>query len=385
MMRYFKYIILSIVVALVLTSCSSTDYKGDPVGQVVNIDSIIDIQQKENLAEVYSNHGNIINTKGFPFIVRANAVNKHLNNWLLIDIRSKDSYESGHINGAYNVAKEDVIDFLLTKQSPAAYDKVVIICYSGQLASYVTGVLRYAGFNNVYVMMHGMASWNAQFSGILKNNFATAYRGMVEGSMETEKKEGHHKEEITTDFDKLPNKNGVVLIENIVDRAKELLKKPRKDFLLKADEVFPALKSDASKYYVVNYQNEKAYNAGHIKGAHLFTSRKDLSLANRLTDLPKDKPVLVYCKTGHTGSQTAAYLNMLGYNAYNLMFGRNSFEYDVFTGDLSDISGDFPVVEGVKRTNNKIVASASSNSNKAKKTAKPIVKRKKKAVSGGCG
>jgi len=384
-MKYLKYTILTIVFAITFVSCGTTDYKGDPVGRTVNVDSIINLQQKENLAEVYSNHGNIINSKGFPFIVRANAVKKNLNNWLLIDLRSKEAYEAGHINGAYNVPKENVIDFLLNEQNPAIYKKIVVICYSGQMASYVTGILRYAGFNNVYVMMHGMASWNAQFAGILKNNFATSYRDMVEVSAAENKKEGHHAEEATINLDKLPNKDGVILISSIVDKAKELLKKPRKDFLLKADEVLPEIKNKAEKYYIVNYQNAKAYNAGHLKGSHLFTSRKDLSLANKLTNLPKDKPILVYCKTGHTGGQTAAYLNMLGYNAYNLMFGRNSFEYDIFANSIADISSNYPVIEGAKRTNNKVVVSASTNSSKAKKTSKPIIKRKKKAVSGGCG
>jgi len=51
--------------------------------------------------------------------------------WLLIDIRSPEAYAAGHINGAYNVPKDKVVDFLTKKQKAAAYPKVVLICYSG--------------------------------------------------------------------------------------------------------------------------------------------------------------------------------------------------------------------------------------------------------------
>ena len=384
-MKSIKYI-TAIVWLLLLWSCSGDKvYRGDSVGKIVNVDSLIATQPHESIADLYYKHGNVINTSSFPYIVRATEVYKHTNDWLLIDIRSKDAYEAGHVNGAYNVPKEDIIDFLTEKQKAAAYDKVVLICYSGQMASYVTGVLRFAGFNNVYVMLHGMAAWNSEFSGILKKNFGLNYRNMVVATDNaTADNEEHASEETPKiDVEKLPALEDAT-VSNVLAKARELLKQPRPKFLIKADELFPALQKNPDAYYVIFYLNQKEYDKGHIKGAHLFTSRKDLSLGNRLTELPKDKPVVVYCKSGHTGGQTVAYLQMMGYNAVNLMFGRNSFGFNVFTDDISSISNDFPVVAGSKRTNNKIVQSASGKS-KAKKTSKPIVKRKKKAVSGGCG
>ena len=125
----------------------------------------------------------------------------------------------------------------------------------------------------------------------------------------------------------------------------------------------------------------------HIKGAHQYTPRKDLSLDERLTELPVNKPITVYCKTGHTGGNITAYLNMLGYKAHNLMFGAGGFMYNLWKekewmGDINNVINDFPVVEGKKRTNNKVIALT------PKKTAAPktpIKKHKKKEVSGGCG
>jgi len=387
-----KYLISQIIVlgilSIALISCSTPEFRKKPVGKIVNVDSLVQSQQKESLAELYTNHGNLINTKGFPAYVLANQLYENRNNWLIIDIRNADTYESGHINGAYNIPKSELIDFLTEKQKAAAYDKVVIVCYSGQLASYVTGVLRYAGISNTYTLLHGMASWNSEYNNILKKNFGLNYRNMVVKSNESHSKNesaAHHKAKNSKPIlENLPKLKEGATIPTVLGRARELLNRPISKFLIKADTYFKTTQKDSDKYYTIYYMNQKKYDAAHIKGAHLYTSRKDLSLDNRLTNLPTDKPIVIYCKTGHTGSQATAYLNMLGYEAYNLMFGENSFSFDVFANDVNDLSSDFPVIYGEKRTNNKAPV-ASGTSKKSKKTTKPIVKRKKKAVSGGCG
>ena len=358
-MKQIASLIIAGIISISLLSCSGSDYIGKPVGKIVNVDSITKLTSKENLASIYTRHGNIINQKGFPYYVKANELNTNSRNWLLIDIRSENAYESGHINGAYNVPKEEIIDFLTEKQLASAYEKLIIICYSGQMAAYVTGVLRYAGIDNAYTLLHGMASWNSQFSGILKKNFGLNYRNMiVKSEVNINEKVSKHEEDVNQgkekviNLDNLPKLEEGSVIPNILGRARALLNKPIKDFLIKPDVFFPDLKRNPDKYYTVYYKNKKGFDAGHIKGAHLFKVRKDLSLNGKLTDLPKDKPIVIYCKSGHTGAQAAAYLDMLGYDAYNLMFGENGFSFSIFTEDISGLTSDFPVIEGKKRSNN---------------------------------
>ena len=157
---------------------------------------------------------------------------------------------------------------------------------------------------------------------------------------------------------------------------------------MKNDEYFPAIKKDINAYYSIFYIQKPKYYAAHVKGSVQFTPRKDLSLDTRLTEIPADKPVLIYCKTGHTSGNATAYLDMLGYKAHSLMFGAGGFMYSLWRqkgwmSDINDVINDFPVVEGKKRTNNKIVAVAAPK--KAASPGKPIVKHKKKEVTGGCG
>ncbi len=389
-----KKLILLIVIIGTLSACkhNSAIYKGDFVGKKdVNFENLVRSGQPKTLAEIYYEHGNFINTKQFPPVVSAQSVLDNGKDWLLIDIRSPEAYEAGHINGAYNVPKDKVLDFLTKTQKAAAYPKVVFICYSGQMASYVTGITRYAGFDNTYVMLYGMAGWNSQFSGILKKGFGDRYPEMIVKA--TDKAEAipeHNNESVIhkgIDLSKLPKLSKKLPSILISERAHQLLKQPRPEFLLKDDEYFPALKKDINAYYSIFYIPKPKYYAAHVKGSVQFTPRKDLSLDTRLTEIPADKPVVVYCKTGHTSGNATAYLDMLGYKAHSLMFGAGGFMYSLWKqkgwmGDISNGINDFPVVEGKKRTNNKIVAAA------PKKTAapgKPVVKHKKKEVTGGCG
>jgi rhodanese-related sulfurtransferase len=389
-MKNTVYILLSFIV--LLSSCKSKEYKGKPVGKEANIEDLLRKSEPKHLAQIYFEHGNFINSPTFPPIVQAPAVLENLDNWLVIDVRSPEAYEAGHINGAYNVPKDQVLDFLKTTQKAAAYPKVVIVCYTGQTASYVTGITRFAGYDNTYAMLFGMAAWNSQFSDPLKKGFGDRYQDMIVKGEDPDAKILHHGEEHgikehKIDVAKLPQLPKKLPSLLISERAHQLLKQDRKNFMLKADEFFPQIKEDIHKFYSIYYIPKPKYLAGHIKGSVQFTPRKDLSLDGRLTDIPKDKPVLIYCKTGHTGGNATAYLDMIGYKGHNLIFGAQSFMHSLWKekGWIPDVSAyinDFPLVEGKKRTSAKIVALAPK---KAKSPSKPIVKRKKKEVSGGCG
>lgn len=62
------------------------------------------------------------------------------------------------------------------------------------------------------------------------------------------------------------------------------------------------------------------YANGHIPGA-INIAGKDLFNAENLAKLPKDKAIVLNCYSGQTASQVTAALRMLGYDAYNLLYG----------------------------------------------------------------
>jgi hypothetical protein len=55
---------------------------------------------------------------------------------------------------------------------------------------------------------------------------------------------------------------------------------------------------------------------------------KTLFTTDNLATIPPDKDVVVLCYTGQTAGQATAALNMLGYEAYSLLFGMSSWTTD---------------------------------------------------------
>lgn len=382
------FLILS-VLSLVVFSCKNTISKPAPKGKKVDFENFIRHKPIKTLAQVYFEHGNLPNRLDFPYIISAPDVWKHYKDYLIIDLRRPEDYQAGHIPGAYNVPKNKVLEFLKNEHKASAYPKVVFVCYTGQIASYVTGITRLAGFDNTYVMLYGMSVWNEKFSAPLINGVGDRYQDLVETGEGQSPASGHMAPLPTghidwNKFPPLPKQLPTLLIDQ---QAHKALSQPRKNFLLKADEFFPSYKQNPLDYYVICYLPKKYYVAGHIKGAVRFQPRKDLGINGRLSEVPQDKNVLVYCKTGHTGSQAAAWLDMLGYKGHNLILGSLSFMYSKWVQnewmpDVKYLINNYPVVEGAKPFSGKVQAVATP---KKVVAPKPVAKHKKKEVTGGCG
>ncbi len=88
---------------------------------------------------------------------------------------------------------------------------------------------------------------------------------------------------------------------------------PHKDFIdkVKANE----------DMFIMDIRQAKDYDQGHVKGAVNVPWGE--AIAQNLANLPKDKPVFVYCYTGQTAGQTVALLNVAGFDAKSVTFGWN--------------------------------------------------------------
>ncbi|HHB51850.1 MAG TPA: hypothetical protein ENK75_02215, partial [Saprospiraceae bacterium] len=320
----------------------------------------------------------------------------NLNRYIIVDIRDSIAYQAGHINGAYNVNKKDILNFLTKKRKASSAEKVVIVCYTGQLASYVTGITRFAGFDNTYVLLYGMAGWNSEFLGPLKKAFGDAKNNFIAVNKVVDKKnEGEHHAEVEEfknekiDYSIFPTPGKGSITDIVRKRAEELLSLKRPEFLVKANEFFDNLKKDPNYYYTIAYMKKNQFDFAHVKNAHQFTPRKDISPYYKLKDIPKDKPVTIYCKSGHTAGNVNAMLKMLGYDSHSILLGVSSFMHKIWADqgwqvkDINALTNDYPLTRGKNRTSkNPFIAKTTKEASAA---PMPMVKRKKKEVSGGCG
>ena len=98
--------------------------------------------------------------------------------------------------------------------------------------------------------------------------------------------------------------------------------------------------------YVISVRSQEDHAKGHIPGDHWVDSKAFFS-ADNLAQLPTDQQIVVYCYTGQTASQIVSVLNMMGYDAYNLLFGFGSWTMNADAGskwfDETKAGFDFPV------------------------------------------
>ncbi len=273
----------------------------------------------------------------FP-IVPADEVRKNLKNdsYHIIDLRTDSWFEYGHIKDAANIPAEELLSYFRSTITPSDYEKIVLVCYSGQSASYYTALLRIAGFDNVYSMKWGMGSWREDFADPWLKNTTSDFEDKLETTVNSKPATG------TPPAINTGKSEGKDILE---ERLQKLFATPYSEFILKAEDIF----EKPEDFYIVNYEKTGENNLGHIPGAVLYDGTSLLPDADLLT-LPKDRKVAIYSTTGQKAAYIVAYLNVLGYDTGNIAYGENAFmnnllkknDRDAFTSKEINM---FPVIE----------------------------------------
>ncbi len=328
MKKVTTYLVLLLVVTTLFSSFKSTEKQLDnPPSEF------------ELLVQYLEANGNFINAAA-PTIIGADEIKENLKNdkYLVLDIRSESWFEYGRIKKSVNVKGPELLNYFENEIDPTAYDKITIVCYSGQSASYYASLLRLYGFDNVYSLKWGMSSWAEEFAtNIWVKNSKDEFTDQLETNANPKPKKGAMPVLTTGKTDAK---------EILQSRIKEAFAKPYKEFIVKSPVAFES----PSEYFIMNYTSEGSYNAGHIKGAVQYQPNQCLASEASLYTLPTDKKILVNCDTGLSAAYAVAYLNVLGYDVYNLGYGSNSYMNSTLVekglnGWTKEEIKEFPVVE----------------------------------------
>lgn len=308
----FYFIALIMSTSVFFISCRQ-DNKA-PKNAPIQVEKVA-VDEFTLLVDYLEANGNFINSQSVPAMIGTEEVFENIDNasYLLIDTRGSELFAKGHIKNAVQKSASDLIAYFEGEATPSKYEKIVLICKSGQSASYATGIMRSLGYDNVYAMKYGMSSWNKSFAkDFWLKNISNDYVDKLEKTPNTKPAKGDHP----------IIKTGKTKAKDIFkERAQKALNTPYKSLLVKAPAVF----ENPSDYYVLNYWPEAKYNAGHIPGAIQYTPKKSLGTTADLYTLPANKEIVTYCFTGQHAAFVTAYLNMLGYDAKALAYGSNSF------------------------------------------------------------
>ena len=80
--------------------------------------------------------------------------------------------------------------------------------------------------------------------------------------------------------------------------------------------------STEARHLLVDVRTPEEFAEGHIPGAVNISLQ---TLAERLDEIPRDQPVVVYCRSGNRSAQATQILRQAGFDAHNMTGGMNSW------------------------------------------------------------
>lgn len=217
---------------------------------------------------------------------------------VIVDIRSADDYNAGHIKGAVNMPWGTAAMYEMLPYIPE--DKPVFVnCYSGQTAGQAVAVMNIMGIPARSVNL----GWNF---GISK----------VEGFEDV----------METTANSLPGSMQRDIPAPLLDAAKAYYEKtaeaggtPFASNIVSEDNAKAILDANDPGVLFVSVRKPEAYAEAHIEGA--INVPFGPGMQENFASLPGDKKLIVYCYTGQTAGQTVAGLRMLGFDAVSLKGG----------------------------------------------------------------
>ena len=212
--------------------------------------------------------------------------------YLFIDLRSPADYAAKHVRGAVNlsiVALAENIDRLPMDKT------LVLYCYTGQSSALAMAPLKAYGYRAIFI--------NGGFANLEEAEFV----------MDTVKK----------DFSAAAGKNAkasdVTALAGIKSNLLAIAKQHSvKTLVVAQTDTKELVEGSPNKYAFVDLRPRDAYEQSHIKGS---ISAPLAELNNKVSLLPKDKRLILCCKSGQLASMATAPLTAEGFKIISLCAG----------------------------------------------------------------
>jgi len=221
---------------------------------------------------------------------------------LIIDIRRADDYNAGHLKGAVNVPYGAAV----AENLELIPDDVMVYvnCYSGQTSSQTVSLLRVAG------------------------KYAVNIQGGWKGISGTEGIDAYTETTVNT-FDGTTYEVADEIEKAIADYYTAATSNTYGSFNFPPAAAKELVDAESDAYTFLSVRSADDYAAGHIPGAINIPFGKNMQ--ESFSQIPTDKPVIVYCYSGQTSSQTLGILRLLGFEAYSLTGGSNGDAGELMT------------------------------------------------------
>ncbi len=296
-MKLKKLLVLSLAMAMIampLAACGSPKAE-EPVSEAPVESTVVADAAMAYFTDLPESNNMIVSADLFAKIDAGEEM-------FIMDVRGADDYALGHLKGAVNMpfASTAIADNLQFIPDDVP---VYVNCYTGQTASQVTSILKAVG-KNITNIRGGWLRGIATTEGFEKYVDTEAV-AMPTATYETDP-------ELAAAID---DYFAAVASYNGTDMANQNV----------SPEFVKALvDAESDEYTILSVRKAEDFALGHVPTAINIPFGAGMEVA--LSELPMDKPIIVYCYTGHTASQTVGILRLLGYEAYNMAFGMGSVE-----------------------------------------------------------
>ncbi len=287
------------------TGCADDDTVDPPV--VVN--------EAEVLTKYIVDNDNPLVNHTALTMIKASGVDANITagvDQFVIDIRSQEAWDAGHIKGSVYVNASGVLAYY-EEHNLQDRASVVIACFSGQTAGWVTSLMHMMGYTNVKDLKWGMCSWNDATADKWKANIKNGFP-LVQTA--TAKPAAGDLPDLNTG-----ETEGVDILRARVEAV-----------FAEGFGVSAVSNTSISNHFIANYWKEADYSWGHVDGAMQYSPNAAFTLDGALETLPTDQKIAVYCYTGQTSALVTAYLRVLGYDAQSVLYGVNAMSYDDMPG-----------------------------------------------------
>jgi len=283
-----------------------------------------------------------------PPVISAEALYENLNDGdtdndpFIISVRGPDDYAKGHIPGAINIPWKTIADPDNLSKIPDD-QPVVVYCYTGHTGAIATTILNLLGYEATN-LKYGMMGWTHDDTvfGQARYDAATAPDYPVETQVnEATKTYPHPEPDVAIDNP-----------DDVVRAAAAAYLTEGRPPVISAEALYDNLNDGDTDNdpFIISVRGPDDYAKGHIPGA-INIPWKTIADPDNLAKIPDDRPIVVYCYTGHTGAIATTILNLLGYEATNLKYGMMGWTHDdtVFGQARYDAATapDYPVEKGV--------------------------------------
>ncbi|MFW6257368.1 MAG: rhodanese-like domain-containing protein [Prolixibacteraceae bacterium] len=286
----FKLILVVLITCVLTTSCSEEESQSS-----TNSYTILAEQLELAAMDVHE----VLNGPGNQnFLMKAPDNGDVSDKWVM-DIRNASDYVKGHIPGAKHAGYKDILT-----EAAAAHKPVLIVDYTGEVASYAAILLRLYGYHDAQALKWGMSGWSEEFDVWSFNT--QDLTNASNWSHELKESGTFHLPQLST-----TSSGGDAIVKERVEKVFAAGYKP-----VRPGEVL----ENPSDYFINSYMPLNDYlGFGHIQGA---VQIYPLNLAN-MNRIDSQRDVVIYSHSGHISAAVTAYLNVLGFNAYNLKYGLN--------------------------------------------------------------